>query len=148
VKRFLLILIAYLLAMVQLGARGWFPNLLLLLVITAAVFEERNFALVVGFLAGLFIDAGNPQYLGLNMMVYLLVAYGITLVRRLVYERIVYLFIFGALALLIRYGLNFLLSHQLPVLWQMAVASIATLVLLVPVYRLVKSLFNYQWKVA
>jgi rod shape-determining protein MreD len=148
VKRFLLILIAYILAMIQLGNRAWFPDLLLLLVVTAAVFEHRNFALVVGLLAGLFIDAGNPDLMGCYMTAYLLIAYGVTLVRRMVYESVIYLLIFGALALVIRHGLSYLMSGSFPIWWHIAVGSAITLVLLVPVYRLIKFAFKYQWKVA
>ena len=147
-KRPLLILLVYLLAMAQLGARAFVPDLLLLLVLTVAVFEDRNFALVVGLLAGLFLDAGNPSLLGANMAIYLLIAYGVTLVRRMVYERVLYMLVFGAVALAIKYGLTLALSLTLPVWWQVPISCALTLVLLVPVYRLVKFLFRYQWKVA
>jgi rod shape-determining protein MreD len=147
-KRFLLILLAYLLAMIQVGTRAWFPDLLLLLVITTAVFEERNFALVAGLLAGLFLDAGNPSLLGGSMVIYLLIAYGVTLVRRLVYERVFYTLSFCGLALAIKYTLSFALSGAIADWWQVAISSVVTLALLVPVYRLIKLIFRYQWKVA
>jgi len=148
VKRALLIVLVYVLAMIQLGVRAYVPDLLLLLVLTVAVFEDRNFALVVGLLAGAFLDAGNPNLLGSNMIIYLLIAYGVTRVRRMFYERVLYMLVFGALALVIKYGLTYALTTTLPLQWHVAVSCGLTLALLVPVYRLVKTLFRYQWKVA
>ena len=141
-------MICYVLAMIQLGSRAWFPDLLLLLVLTAAVFEDRSFALVTGLLAGLFVDAGNPSLLGTNMTAYLLIAYGVTFVRRLVYEHVGYLFVFGALALIIRHGIQFAMGQGSPVWWHVVIGSAVTLALLVPVYRLIKLVFKYQWKTA
>jgi rod shape-determining protein MreD len=143
-----LIVLVYLLAMVQLGVPAYFPDLLLLLVLTAAVFEERNFALIVGLMGGMFIDAGNPGLMGLYMMIYLVIAYGVTIVRRLVHERVVYTLSFCALALIIKYGVTLALAMSLPVWWEALIASGLTLALLVPAYRLVKVVFHYQWKVA
>lgn len=147
-KKSLLIVLAYVLALVQLGASVYFPDLLMLLVITAAVFEERNFALVVGLLSGLFLDCGNPARLGSYMIVYLLVAYGVTLVRRLVYERVIYLMLFCVAALVLKQGLSLALSQMLPSAWQVLIANLLTVGLVIPVYRIIKVVFRYQWKVA
>jgi rod shape-determining protein MreD len=147
-KHFLLILLAYLLAMLQLGMRSWFPDLLLLLVVTVAVFEERNFAILVAFVAGLFLDLGNPGLLGANMLIYLVVGYGVILARRVVYEKISYAVVLCAGALVLKYALGFALAQTLPAWWELLVACGLTLLLLLPVHRLIKLLFGYRWKVA
>jgi rod shape-determining protein MreD len=147
-KHFLLILLAYLLAMLQLGMRAWFPDLLLLLVVTAAVFEERDFAILIGFLAGLFLDLGNPGLLGANMLIYLVVGYGVVLARRVVYEKISYAVVLCAGALALKYTLGWLLTGTLPVAWELLLACGLTLLLLLPVHQLIKLLFGYRWKVA
>lgn len=147
-KRAWLILMLYVLAMIQLSSAAFAPDLLLLVVLTVSVFEDRGYALLVGLLAGIFLDAAEPSLWGLNMIIYLVIAYGVTMVRRLVYARAFYLLLFGAGALIAKYGLTLGLSLSLPVWWQLLISSAATLLLLVPVYRLMKYLFRYEWKVA
>jgi len=147
-KHFLVILLAYLLAVLQLGTRAYFPDLLLLLVVTESVFEERNFAIIVGFLAGLFLDVGNPALLGTYMIIYLVIGYGVILVRRVVYEKISYAVALCGAALIVKYGLTLALTQVLPVGWQILISCTLTLVLLVPVHRLIRLLFGYRWKVA
>jgi cell shape-determining protein MreD len=142
------VLLIYLLAMLQLGGAGRAPDIVLVLVLTAAVFEDRSFAFIVGFSAGLFLDCGNPDWFGSQMIIYLMVAFGVTLVRRLVYERTAYLLGFGFLALVVKHGLTLVLGQALPGFWQTLVSGLATLVLLAPIYRLIKYVFNYRWKVA
>lgn len=147
-RHFLVILLAYLLAMLQLGMRAYFPDLLLLLVVTESVFEERNFAITVGLLAGLFLDVANPALLGANMIIYLAIGYGVILVRRVVYEKISYAVTLCGAALAVKYGLTFGLTQVLPTWWQVLISCGLTLALLVPVHRLIKLLFGYRWKVA
>ena len=147
-KRFLVILLAYLLAILQLGMRAYFPDLLLLLVVTVAVFEERNFAIVIGFLAGLFLDLGNPTLFGANMLVYLVIGYGVILARRVVYEKISYAVALGGAALAVKYALRYILTQSFPAGWELLVACLLTLLLLWPVHSLIKVLFGYRWKVA
>jgi len=147
-KHFLLILLAYLLALLQLGMRAYFPDLLLLLVVTAAVFEERNFAVLIGFLAGLFLDLGNPALLGANMLIYLVAGYGVILARRVVYEKISYAVVLCAGALVLKYALGWVLTGTLPVAGELLLACCLTLLLLPPVHQLIKLLFGYRWKVA
>lgn len=147
-KHFLVVLLVYVLAMIQLGARAFFPDLLLLLVVTVSVFEDRNFAIITGFLAGLFLDIGNPSLLGSHMIVYLVIGYGVILVRRVVYEKISYAVALCATALVVKYGLILVLDRTLPVWWHLLISGGLTLVLLVPVHRLIQFLFGYRWKVA
>ena len=147
-KRFLVILLAYLLAILQLGMRAYFPDLLLLLVVTVAVFEERNFAIVIGFLAGLFLDLGNPVLFGANMLIYLVIGYGVILVRRVVYEKISYAVALCGAALAVKYALRYVLTQSLPAGWELLVACGLTLLLLWPVHSLIRVLFGYRWKVA
>ena len=147
-KHFLVILLAYLLAILQLGMRAYFPDLLLLLVVTVSVFEERNFAIVIGFLAGLFLDLGNPGLLGTNMLIYLVIGYGVILARRVVYEKVSYAVALCAGALVVKYALRYVLTGSLPAVWELLVACGLTLLLLWPVHSLIKVLFGYRWKVA
>jgi len=147
-KHFLVILLAYLLAILQLGMRAYFPDLLLLLVVTVSVFEDRNFAIVIGFLAGLFLDLGSPGLFGANMLIYLVIGYGVILARRVVYEKISYAVALCAAALVLKYVLRLILTQTMPAGWELLVACGLTLLLLVPVHRLIRLLFGYRWKVA
>lgn len=145
---FLTLLFIYFAFLIQTAIKRFTPELVLLLLIIFALYEPKGVVLILGLFAGFCLDLINPKTFGFNLMICLVVGFGVSALQGYIYHGGRYLFILLGLTLVLRYFLAFILLNATLPLIEIIVASLITLILVIPLHSLIQRLFSNQWKPA
>ncbi|OYD14031.1 hypothetical protein CH330_09495 [candidate division WOR-3 bacterium JGI_Cruoil_03_51_56] len=145
-RQFLAALFLYLLFLIQAGLAPFGPDLILLALFVFALHENKLLITILAFLAGLCLDLTAPQTIGINILIYSGLAYGIASLHSIIYRGHWYLTGLVLVGLAIKYSAYALVGAGIPGLMPLIISSVITIVLAVPADLFISRLFYHQWK--
>ncbi|MCS7258714.1 MAG: hypothetical protein NZ601_05075 [candidate division WOR-3 bacterium] len=144
-KIFLRLLVIYLFFIIQYTLYKFPFEILLLLLVILSLYDEPFYALLNALWAGVLLDLTAPPHLGFHIIFFTLVAYGLSNVRRALYNNRTYLLIIVALVLTIKYllGLTVLKARTQFLSW--FISFIILLILAIPLDFLITKVILRKW---
>ena len=144
-RHLLNVLLLYLLFLIQAAAAPVAPDLVLVVLLVLALHEERVVVTALGLFAGICLDLLTPASTGINAFAYAGVAYGAAALRNVIYRGRGYLLaLVAAGELLIIVG-RIVAGAGSPSFWMLIMSFGLTLLLTIPLERLLGRIYHRQW---
>jgi cell shape-determining protein MreD len=147
-RLFWTLLIIYLAFLIQTAVTRFPPDLVILLLLIFALYESKSIVIILSLFAGFCLDMVNPQIFGFNLMICLLAGFGVNALQEYIYYGSRYLIILLALVLFLKYLLILLLFKTYLPISEVIISGLITLVLVIPLHRLIQRFLPGQWKPA
>lgn len=147
-RLFWTLLIIYLAFLIQTAITRYSPDLVILLLLIFALYESKSIVIILSLFAGFCLDMVNPQIFGFNLMICLLAGFGVNALQEYIYYGSRYLIILLALVLFLKYLLILLLFKTYLPISEVIISGLITLVLVLPLHRLIQRFLPGQWKPA
>lgn len=145
---FLSLLALYFAFLLETGITRYPPDLVLLVLLIFALNETKKMVLGLSLFAGFCLDLVNPMTFGFNLLLCLLIGYGISALKEKIYYGKRHLVILLIIVLSVKYALGFLFFRSIPPLLEIIISGFVTLALILPGEWVLERIFAKLWKVA